>query len=50
MSNPCDPVRQEIEKLCPGGITLRDEANVIVALAFRSGPIDACMPARHLNC
>ena len=32
--------RQEVEKLFPGGFTLRDEANAIVAMAFRNGPIE----------
>ncbi|MEX2217062.1 MAG: hypothetical protein WD768_23320 [Phycisphaeraceae bacterium] len=40
MSHPSDPVQQAIEKHFPGGFTLRDEANAIVAMAFRNGPIE----------
>jgi len=29
-----------MEEIFPGGFTLRDEANAIVALAFRNGPIE----------
>jgi len=33
--------RKKLEaQLFPGGFTLRDEANAIVALAFRNGPIE----------
>ena len=40
MDDPLDALRQEVEKLFPGGFTLRDEANAIVAMAFRNGPIE----------
>ena len=32
--------RKAVEQHFPGGFTLRDEANAIVALAFRNGPIE----------
>ncbi|MEX2213776.1 MAG: hypothetical protein WD768_06600 [Phycisphaeraceae bacterium] len=40
MPNPHDSAQQAIEKHFPGGFSLRDEANAIVALAFRNGPIE----------
>ena len=40
MSKSSDPVQQAIEKHFPGGFSLRDEANAIVAMAFRNGPIE----------
>ena len=40
MSTPYEQFREEIEKHFPGGFTLRDEANAIVAYAFRNGPIE----------
>ena len=33
---PSDELTQMEAQLFPGGFTLRDEANVIVAMAFRS--------------
>ena len=35
-----DAIRKAIDKYFPGGFTLRDEANAIVAYAFRNGPIE----------
>lgn len=32
--------RKAVEQFFPGGFTLRDEANAIVAYAFRNGPIE----------
>ena len=32
--------REAIEQVFPGGFTLRDEANAIVACAFRNGPLE----------
>lgn len=40
MSNGYEEVQKIIEKHFPGGFTLRDEANAIVAYAFRNGPIE----------
>ena len=40
MNTPNEQLREEIEKQFPGGFTLRDEANAIVAYAFRNGPIE----------
>ncbi len=36
-----EAVRNVTEPYFPGGFTLRDEANAIVAKAFRRGPIEA---------
>jgi hypothetical protein len=33
-------LRDDTEPYFPGGFTLRDEANAIVAMAFRHGPIE----------
>lgn len=35
-----DAGRKALEGFFPGGFTLRDEANAIVAYAFRNGPIE----------
>jgi hypothetical protein len=40
MSDGYDAFRKVIEQYFPGGFTLRDEANAIVAYAFRNGPIE----------
>jgi len=40
MSRADDEIRKTIEQYFPGGFTLRDEANAIVAYAFRNGPIE----------
>lgn len=40
MINGYEEVQKIIEKYFPGGFTLRDEANAIVAYAFRNGPIE----------
>ena len=40
MSNGYEAFRRAIEHSFPGGFTLRDEANAIVACAFRNGPIE----------
>jgi len=40
MSDGYEAFRQAIEQFFPGGFTLRDEANAIVACAFRNGPIE----------
>lgn len=37
MSDGYEAFREAIEKFFPGGFTLRDEANAIVACAFRNG-------------
>lgn len=37
--NP-ESFRQSMERYFPGGFTTRDEANAIVAYAFRNGPIE----------
>jgi hypothetical protein len=39
---------QEIlQRLFPGGFTLRDEANAMVAFAFRNGPIEDLHAGKH---
>lgn len=40
MTDGYDAFRKAVEQLFPGGFTLRDEANAIVASAFRNGPIE----------
>ncbi len=40
MSDEPKTVQEAIEQTFPGGFTLRDEANAIVAFAFRNGPIE----------
>ena len=37
---PSDEVTQMEARVFPDGFTLRDEANAIVAMAFRNGPIE----------
>ena len=37
---PSDELVEMEAQLFPGGFTLRDEANAIVAMAFRNGPIE----------
>jgi hypothetical protein len=37
---PSDELIQMAAQLFPGGFTLRDEANAVVAMAFRNGPIE----------
>jgi hypothetical protein len=36
-----------IEQLFPGGFTLRDEANAIVACAMRNGPLEDLHAGKH---
>ena len=36
-----------MEKYFPGGFTLRDEANAIVAWAFRNGPLEDLHAGKH---
>jgi hypothetical protein len=40
MSDGYEAFRKAVELHFPGGFTLRDEANAIVAYAFRNGPIE----------
>ena len=40
MNDQPETVKQVIERYFPGGFTLRDEANAIVAYAIRNGPIE----------
>ena len=40
MSDGHEAFRKAVEQYFPGGFTLRDEANAIVAYAFRNGPIE----------
>jgi hypothetical protein len=47
MSDPPRTPEQEIEALFPGGFTLRDEANAIVAYAFRNGPLEKLHEGRY---
>jgi hypothetical protein len=37
---PSDELKQLEARVFPDGFTLRDEANAIVAMAFRNGPIE----------
>lgn len=43
-SEPLDAV---IKSYFPGGFTLRDEANAIVAWAFRNGPLEDLHAGKH---
>lgn len=47
MSHVPDSLRAAIEQLYPGGFTLRDEANAMVANAFRNGPIEDLHAGKH---
>lgn len=40
MTDGYEAFRKAVEQFFPGGFTLRDEANAIVAYAFRNGPIE----------
>ena len=40
MSDAYTAFQQAIDQFFPGGFSLRDEANAIVAMAFRNGPIE----------
>jgi len=40
MTDGFDAFRESVEQFFSGGFTLRDEANAIVACAFRNGPIE----------
>lgn len=40
MTDGYDAFRKAVEEFFPGGFTLRDEANAIVAYAFRNGPLE----------
>ena len=40
MSDGYDAFGKAIEQFFPGGFSPRDEANLIVAYAFRNGPIE----------
>jgi hypothetical protein len=40
MSEEPKTPREAIEQVFPGGFTFRDEANAIVACAFRNGPLE----------
>ena len=40
MTTTPETVQQVIESYFPGGFTIRDEANAIVAWAFRNGPLE----------
>jgi hypothetical protein len=44
---PIDPFMHFRETLFPGGFTLRDEANAIVAWAFRNGPLENLHAGKH---
>ena len=39
--------REIVEQAFPGGYTHRDEANAIVAMAFRNGPIEDLHAGEH---
>lgn len=40
MSDGYEAFRKAVEQFFPGGFSLRDEANAIVAYAFRNGPLE----------
>ena len=40
MSDAYQAFCQAVKTVFPGGFTLRDEANAIVAIAFRNGPLE----------
>jgi hypothetical protein len=40
MTDRYEAFHKAVEQYFPGGFTLRDEANAIVAYAFRNGPIE----------
>lgn len=40
MDDGYDAFRKAVEQCFPGGFSLRDEANAIVAYAFRNGPLE----------
>ena len=40
MTDGYDAFRKAVEQFFPGGFTIRDEANGIVAYAFRNGPLE----------
>lgn len=42
-----DAVREEIEQAFPSGFSVRDEANAIVACAFRNGRIEDMHAGEH---
>lgn len=47
MTTSPQTVRQVIESYFPGGFTVRDEANAIVAWAFRNGPLEDLHAGEH---
>jgi len=40
MNDAYEAFQKAVEQVFPGGFTLRDEANAIVAYAFRNGPLE----------
>jgi len=47
MNDAYDAFNKAVEQFFPGGFTLRDEANAIVAWAFRNGPIEDLHAGEH---
>ncbi|MCE9555409.1 MAG: hypothetical protein K8T91_18825 [Planctomycetes bacterium] len=47
MADTPDFPQEYEEKFFPGGFTLRDEANAIVAWAFRNGPLEDLHAGRY---
>lgn len=47
MATSGESLKQVIEGYFPGGFTLRDEANAIVAWAFRNGPLEDLHAGKH---
>lgn len=45
--SPAERLEELYPHLWPGGFTLRDEANAIVAWAFRNGPIEDLHAGKH---
>lgn len=46
-SREADIPEEVLERAFPGGFTLRDEANAIVAWAFRNGPLEDLHAGKH---
>ncbi len=47
MSAGYDAFNKAVEQFFPGGFTLRDEANAIVAYVFRNGPLEDLHAGEH---
>lgn len=45
-----DTFNKQIEQAFTGGFDRRDEANALVAMAVRNGPLETCTPANSPRC